>query len=178
MSIMELCRLNITYNFIEDRVRLVGQSAKGEVVILWLTQRLLNRLLPELDRRARNHRASRRIYASKALAQAFHDANTQLPSVSDRMQLATANALPDMPAWRVDAVKLCQGTQQLELVFLCGGVSVAVIFFDWMMLGQWLDLLQRTYQFAGWLPAIRTDDVKEGEAPVDLGSLPEGVVLH
>ena len=43
-----LHRLTTDYVEEEDRIRVSGASANGDTVVLWLTQRLLNRLVPHL----------------------------------------------------------------------------------------------------------------------------------
>ena len=44
----ELRRLTTRYVDSEDRLRVAGEVASGQVQVMWLTQRLLNRLLPHL----------------------------------------------------------------------------------------------------------------------------------
>ena len=44
----QLQRITTEYNEPEDRIRLSGELAQGDTVVLWLTQRLLNRLVPHL----------------------------------------------------------------------------------------------------------------------------------
>lgn len=44
----ELKRLSTGHQEVEDRIRLVGETGNGAVVVLWLTQRLLLRLVPIL----------------------------------------------------------------------------------------------------------------------------------
>lgn len=43
-----LQRLTTEYIDAEDRIRLAGEDSQGQTVVLWLTQRLLNRLVPHL----------------------------------------------------------------------------------------------------------------------------------
>ena len=42
-------RLTTEYVEREDRIRLSGQLTHGDTVVLWLTQRLLSRLVPHLS---------------------------------------------------------------------------------------------------------------------------------
>lgn len=44
----ELQRITTEYLEVEDRIRLTGEVSGGQAVVLWLTQRLLQRLLPVL----------------------------------------------------------------------------------------------------------------------------------
>lgn len=44
----ELQRITTEYVDSEDRIRLCGELAPNQSLVLWLTQRLLNRLLPHL----------------------------------------------------------------------------------------------------------------------------------
>ena len=43
-----LQRITTEYIDQEDRIRLTGELAHGATVVLWITQRLLNRLIPHL----------------------------------------------------------------------------------------------------------------------------------
>ncbi len=45
---MNLQRITTEYIDTEDRIRLAGDTGQGEPVVIWLTQRLLQRLLPML----------------------------------------------------------------------------------------------------------------------------------
>lgn len=48
MSLSELTRVTVHYVPEEDRVRMSGHTTDNQVVALWLTQRLLSRLLVRL----------------------------------------------------------------------------------------------------------------------------------
>ena len=41
-------RITTEYIDKDDRIRLTGEPAQGDAVVLWFTQRLLNRLVPHL----------------------------------------------------------------------------------------------------------------------------------
>ncbi len=45
---MQLTRITTEYIIEEDRIRLTGEADESETVVIWLTQRLLTRLLPEI----------------------------------------------------------------------------------------------------------------------------------
>lgn len=45
---MLLSRVTLSYDVREDRLRLAGETPNGDIVALWLTHRLLIRLLPHL----------------------------------------------------------------------------------------------------------------------------------
>lgn len=47
---MNLNRVTTVYVDLEDRFRLSGKTQDGQVLVLWLTQRLLCRLVPHLVR--------------------------------------------------------------------------------------------------------------------------------
>lgn len=44
----DLQRITTQYIEVEDRLRLTGELAPGEVVVLWLTQRLMHRLIGQI----------------------------------------------------------------------------------------------------------------------------------
>ena len=62
---MDLHRITTEYIDSEDRIRLTGQLASGDTVVLWLTQRLLNRLVPHLRHPGQADRNSRRTPAAR-----------------------------------------------------------------------------------------------------------------
>ena len=43
-----LQRITTEYSDVQDRIRLAGELDDGQTVVLWLTQRLLNRVIPHL----------------------------------------------------------------------------------------------------------------------------------
>lgn len=50
-------RLSLRYDSTQDRVRLAGELNTGQAAVLWLTQRLLLRLVPHLCRWLEQHGA-------------------------------------------------------------------------------------------------------------------------
>ena len=44
----ELCRVTSQYVDFEDRIRLTGELTDGQQVVLWLTRRLTERMVPHL----------------------------------------------------------------------------------------------------------------------------------
>lgn len=145
-----LQRITTEYDPAEDRVRLTGSSEEEEARVLWLTQRLLNRLVPHLCQRLEKE-APQRPGGERSLRAQLEQSFAQ-----QRARAALSGQAPVQPpanvsAWRVDAV---------DLKFEAGGVRLtfkgvlqadrAVLQLPLLGLRQWLGILHGQYRRAGW----------------------------
>jgi len=141
---VSLQRITTEYVDTEDRIRLTGEVAAGEVLTLWLTQRLLNRLIPHL---------------CGWLEQ--QTGNAPLAEVRQEMaqQKARLELEPQAPV-RADAqaqgvlihsVDLKAATASLALVFKdAAGQEVARLQLQSKPLRQWLGIVHGQYVKAQW----------------------------
>ncbi len=148
MTILQ--RITTEYIEAEDRIRLAGEAGENTVV-LWLTQRLLNRLVPHLT-----------AWLSRQLAPA-----SRIPSVqpahqdiaqSFAQQAARAQLAPEPPVrapsegsgWRVDSVDIAQGEEAVALTFKGEGEAQATLTLAAQPLRQWLGIVFEQYQCGEW----------------------------
>lgn len=141
----------------EDRLRLSGVLDDGQPVVLWLTQRLLRRLVPHLCSWLEKQPLPG---ASAARSQAMvlerdqihHMAQQAAQGALQAQKQAPVQAPSDAFNGLVQTVKLESGEGRMQLV-LCveqqtpGEFSVA---FSPMGLRQWLGIVFRHYERAQW----------------------------
>lgn len=158
-----LQRLTTAYVDTEDRMRLSGEEADGRIQVLWLTQRLLGRLVPHLCAWLEQH--APQLGGSEAalvpvggegdlvrdLAQGFAQQAAQA-------QLAAAAAEPvqaQLSGWRVNGVDM-QATSAAVHLVLRGDVAEqqAAMTLSSQALRQWLSIVHGQYRQAQWPLAI------------------------
>ena len=159
---LELNRITTIYVDKEDRIGLVGEDENGEHHKLWLTQRLLNRLVEKLlDWLPQSHEGIQEI--AQQVAQAKHE--PEHPVI----------ASPECLDWLVQEIDLVPSQGVIGLVFKSdGGQQAAMVRFNEISLRQWLGIVFRQYQQAQWLgvewPSWFVPEIELG--------LPEGVSVH
>jgi hypothetical protein len=131
-----LQRLTIDYVDTEDRVRLRGALAGGDCVVVWLTRRLLDRLVQHLIAVLTRHADD--LPAGPAVA-------ADAPVVQEPPVLAHS---PDQQ-WTALSVDITLGPGALQLAFRDAERS-ARIAMDGPTLRQWLDGLRDLYLAAEW----------------------------
>lgn len=171
-----LHRITTEYDPAEDRIRLTGSTGQEEDSVLWLTQRLLNRLVPHLCQRLEKE-APQRPGGERSLRAQLEQSFAQ-----QRARAALSGQAPVQPpanasAWRVDAV---------DMKFEAGGVRLtfkgvleadrAVLQLPVFGLRQWLDIMHRQYRRAGW-PALVWPVWMEEAGATPLQTAPAGA-LH
>ena len=159
---LELTRITTIYVDTEDRMGLVGEDEIGEHQKLWLTQRLLNHLVEKLlDWLPQTHDGIQEI--AQQVAQSKHEPEHPVIASSECLN------------WLVDEITIESSKGVMGLLFKSDKCEyVAVVRFNEISLRQWLDILFRQYQHAGW---ISVDWPSWFVPKVELG-LPEGVAVH
>ena len=159
---LELTRITTIYVDTEDRISLVGEDEIGEHQRLWLTQRLLSLLVEKLlDWLPQTHEGIQEI--AQQVAQSKHDPEHPVIASSESLN------------WLVNEIALEPSGGVIGLLFKSDRCEdVAVVRFNEISLRQWLDILFRQYQHAGW---ISVDWPSWFVPKVELG-FPEGVAVH
>lgn len=150
---MELKRLTTQYDPAEDRIRLTGISSQGHTMTLWLTQRLLNRLVPHLcdglerefpaDSTTVGRQHALRAHAVQSFAQ--QRARAALP------QNRPVVSAIDAPQWRVETVDVKSAPDGVRLT-LNGSTEANQASLDLPLptQRQWLAMVYEQYRRAGW----------------------------
>lgn len=156
-----LQRLTTVYSPPEDRIRISAEDAKGRVVVLWLTQRLLKRLLPALiewHEQRMGHRLGAEVRQSFAQISAVSRLKPQPPVVAPRQ----------IEAGAIESIDLVRGANELRLVFKTRRFEPAELVFGEVTLRQWLDIVYQACVEAEWKdvpwPAWLQETRREGQS--------------
>lgn len=170
-----LQRLTTEYVEIEDRIRVSGELAGGGTVVLWLTQRLLDRLVPHLTAwLVRQGAAASGIPSVEAVHQDVVQGFAQQAARAQLPPAAPVRAASPQAAWRVDAVDITQGEDAVLLVFKGEGGAQAVLHLAAQPLRQWLGIVFEQFLCGAW-PTTAWPDWMGGTCPL---TSPSAVALH
>ncbi|MFZ5776002.1 MAG: hypothetical protein ACOY3Z_11020 [Thermodesulfobacteriota bacterium] len=138
----QLCKVTTTHDQVEDRLRLAGEDGEGNALVLWITQRLANRLIEALVGWLHAEDAG----AGGEIGQAWRQ---------DEALLQWQGGAPvepgiAAPEWLVETIDLGRGLDRYTLTFRgCGG-GMAVLPLSGQELRQWLAIVHGLYRQAGW----------------------------
>ena len=133
-----LSRVTLDYSPDEDRMKLTGLTQEGQLIVAWLSLRLLGRVVPHLLSR----------YESIATS-----AVSNAPPLQQSSQSAVSGAeepvLPahDTPCFLVGAADITQGTDSIILT-LRGGSNEVRFAIPASKMAQWLSGVKNLYQVA------------------------------
>ena len=137
-----LINATVAYEEREDRIKVLGKSKEGGTVVLWLTQRLLGKLIPHLRGRlldAISDDDSRSLEAVNAREAAKLDSAEE-----DRLVLTLV----------VDAIDITDSKSLTIMQFrgeTCSeGFSAVRLALNAAQLSSWLQVLRACYQKASW----------------------------
>lgn len=139
-----LQKMTTQYDEKEDRLRLSGELGPDAQVLLWITARLLNRLLPPLlkwlDKQS-GVDVRPELYQSLAQAAAVRGLEPQAP----------VQATASSRKWLVQAVDITPQQDQVQLVFRGANADEqAAVLLPARPLRQWLGILFDQYRRAEW----------------------------
>jgi hypothetical protein len=174
---IDLRHITVIYSTTEDRLRLSGEGEPGQTVTLWLTQRLLNRLIPELIRWLEKHTGQQlgktldAIPRSETLMSfAQEKAQQQLPPHKP------VEVKPQSQTWLVEEVNLRTSDMHTQFTFKSADNQTARLILNATALRQWLGLIHQAYGKAGWPQTIWPGWMAESTPAKQ--TKPAGVVLH
>jgi hypothetical protein len=144
------------YDATEDRIRLTGVSATGEVSCLWLTQRLLNRVIQRICAALEAGVAPQSGSNQDKGAPAISVKRLEQELVQRRAQMAMRPASAVSPPSGLDAqlvttvqVKIAKSV--IAVRFSNGqGCSLAEVILRITQARQWLAILHSLYRLANW----------------------------
>ena len=147
----ELQRLATEFNEAEDRIGLTAEILPGETVILWLTRRLLTRLLPHLLGWLEQH--------PEIIGPAHLTSHASDMRQSFAQQVAAAQLLPLPPLeigansrrWLVNSVDVATTPQLIVLTFKGAEADdSARLSLSAQKLRQWLTIVHGQCRLAQW----------------------------
>ncbi len=151
-----LTRLTTVFDETEDRLRLTGEVEGDAPVVIWLTQRLLIRIVPVLLNGLTQQQGAHALQADVLHSFAQHAARAELT------QQAPVPATSTRAAWLADSVALSLADHAVRLTFLCPDAEhAASVVLPIQALRQWLGIVYDQCCRAEWpltlWPAWLTD---------------------
>ena len=164
-------RLTSEYVIQEDRIRLSGALPGGSVVVFWMTQRLLLRLVPTLLQWLQSHHAPKSQAVPAEVLQSFAQQAARTQTGNEPQSPVRADPSSGS-GWVVNSVDMTQSPETLRLTFKPAADPQAVSVQVWptlplsaQALRQWLNILYDSWRAAGWPQDIWPDWIRESAAP-------------
>ncbi len=156
----DLLRVTTEYIEAEDRLRLSGELPDGSTVVLWLTQRLVGRLVPHLCGWLEKQTKAG---APVDLVQGFAQ-QAALASLESQPKVQAGSG---SQAWLVQTIDLNGGDGFLALLFKpdSQGAAVTRLTLQTQPLRQWLGIVLSQFRRAGWPLTVWPDWAIEARAP-------------
>lgn len=159
MTTANLERITTRYVTEEDRLQINGSTATGEVQCVWLTQRLLARLLPVLLQWLQGE-ARDALRAELVQGFALQAARAEIePQPSVQVKLA------DTP-WLASSVDVTRTRQAVRVMFRGAQGQQATVTLAPKLLRQWLSIVHGAYRKAQWPMDVWPAWVSESVTPV------------
>jgi hypothetical protein len=156
---VQLQRITTVYVDSEDRVRLSGTVAPSDsVVVIWLSQRLLQRLVPALVRWLEQQ-------GFESPRGELLNSFAQQAARSDLTPQAPVQAPMDSDTWLAVAVDITAHAEQLVLRFRGQGQQQAMLALEAKPLRQWLSIVHHAYCQADWPQTVWPAWVRENTPP-------------
>ncbi len=150
-------RITTEYIFLEDRLRLCGEISAGKSEVIWLTQRMTQRLIPVLIQWLEQHGGDT-LHAEMlhgfAQQAAWAEFSPQAPVQPDEAS----------PSWLASSIVASSSSQTMCLTFKGSSDQHANLMLSDRSLRQWLKILQDAYINAGWSLEVWPEWVKDGIA--------------
>jgi len=153
-----LKRFSTRYVESEDRVRLTGRLDDGAPEVIWLTQRMLQRLIPALLQwlEGRGSESSHR--------QVLH-AWAQQKARADLVPGLPIQPADDSRAWVARSAHIAKRAKGIRLTFKGTGDEQVFVTFTVKGLRQWLNIVYAAYARGGWPDDVWPDWIRESAAP-------------
>lgn len=148
-------RVTIRYISTEDRILVAGKLPTGQPVMLWMTQRLLLRVLPRLFQWLEAQGvAADAPSAAPAATTMYSDAVQSFAQHAAVQQLtpqAPVETPSDTPQHLVDSVVIGRSAVRVHVVFKSAEQALlAAMLLDAQPLRQWLSIVYRQWRNAQW----------------------------
>jgi len=165
-----LDRITTEYIDTEDRLRLSGQYADGAAVVIWLTQRLIQRLIPVLlEWLGHSHQQVVAAPHAEIMQGWAQQAARAGLTVQPPVQASAARS-----AWLADSIDFTPSPEGVVLTFKSANDQRAMLTLPAAALRQWLNIVFDAYVRAEWPLAVWPEWISEAAVPVQTAS----VVMH
>ena len=156
---VSLQRITIQYILSEDRIRLTGEDVSGTTRVLWMSQRILNRLIPHI---CQSLEAKQDDILQSSLVQAFAQQKARM----NFQQVASVKAHADSQSLLVQNVDVKTLSSGIELCFKDkDGQIFASLILRSQVLRSWLNIVYDQYLCAEWSTSMWPLWIAEAKPP-------------
>jgi len=160
LDALAVTRATLAYNQTQDRISLTCALTNEECVVLWLTARLANQLVPHLCQAVTQVPDAPLKNGDPAVTDHDEPTSAEAPDC-DKTPVAGCAQEPapeapvvagaDSPAWVVTAIDLTNGPMLVQLGFRDDqGHAPVLLSLEHTQLAEWAEGLKRCYAQAGW----------------------------
>jgi hypothetical protein len=168
-SVPSLQRLTTQYMDVEDRMRITGAASSGEAIVIWLTQRLLSRLLPHLLKQLQAQTASAAAAPVNAVQTEMVQTFAQQAARAQLPEQAPVQVKPESHSWLAESIDVTtknkpdESSQDQRIKFVFKGINKeqASVIMPSTQLRQWLNILHDQWMLSGWPMSLWPDWVTE-----------------
>ncbi|QJD71894.1 hypothetical protein [Marinobacterium sp. LSUCC0821] len=139
---LQITRFTTEYSPEQDRIRMVIETAEGEKRVIWLTYRLLNRLIEAMVKALEQETSG---VPESSNLQGFSQERARQKQVQEPPVLAEQNT----PEWLVNRVDLTVSPEKLDIV-LFKDEARASLPMPRMNARQWLGIVRQLFTVAQW----------------------------
>lgn len=139
----QVVRVSTTYVPQQDRLRLAAETSEGDVLVLWLTQRMLRLVLKPLGGFFGQN-------APRTRKEQVRQSYVDLMDKVSRKAGTPVRPEADSPGWLVEKVDVATTGAVAELTFWGEGAPRARFEVDTVSLRRWLEVVQRKADKGGW----------------------------
>ncbi len=161
-----LQKITTVYVDKEDRIRLTGALSNGDTIVIWLTLRLLQMLVPSL---------ANWLQKSDTVAGAAFGAEKDVQSFRQQAAKASIEKQPPVAAtgqslnWVTVGVDYRFNSTQIHLIFKGQNTETASLDLPLAACRQWLSILFDAYRLASWPMTVWPDWFTDAAAPQTKG---------
>lgn len=175
---LQLERFTTQYVIEEDRLRLSGQGHQGQVLVLWLTQRLLNRLVPYFCHWLHERAAGSMPEALLEVQNSFEQQSAKLALQQNHEAPVQASDTEPPAQVLVHSVDVSKTDTELTLSFKdVQSIAHARLLLPAPALRQWLSIIQEQYAQAQW-PVQDWPEWLRGSVSTTAPASSSSVLLH
>ncbi|MEX2131828.1 MAG: hypothetical protein WD772_10100 [Pseudohongiellaceae bacterium] len=158
----DLQRITSLYIETEDRFQLTGETTAQGTVAIWLTQRLLSKLLPHLvNWLEQGGRAiSLQSHVDERIIEHLQDF-AQLDAQKDLTMQPAVSVSSETPVWLAHTIDVVHLPDAIKLVIKGDNNREAGLLLNSKELRQWLSILRKLWTAAAWPDAFWPIWIKE-----------------
>ena len=170
-DIPEIQRVTIAYLELEDRIRLTGETKDGKILGLWLTQRLMLRLLPHVFTWLEQQTPT----ISAPSPENSSQASTMIQSFAQQEARQVLKKQPSSPVpisektslLLVKTLDLSSRAGKLIITFGLADGSKTRLSLSASQLRQWLTIVNRNWMKANWPRTTWPNWMEDKKSPAD-----------